>query len=84
MSTYHLHARRILGPLCSPVSDDRRAFEDDNYEQLTSLARRFCSEGFTVWIYDHGHPSPLAGASDLRTITRLSPRRDGATREPAG
>ncbi len=82
VSTYRLHARRLSGPLSCPVRDETRTAQDDDRTALTCSARDLCAEGFSVWIYDHGHETPLVGASDLRTIARYTPA--GAARRPAG
>ncbi len=73
MSTFHLHARLIEGPLSNLIRDEVDHAEADEWEEALSLADGFLARGFTVWIYDHGHVAHLPGASDYRTVAQLKP-----------
>ncbi len=80
MSIYHLHARLLQGPLSAPVRNERRVSETDSWDNAQAWAREQLAHGFTVWIYDHGHVTQIAGASDYRTIALLQPARLTSTR----
>lgn len=87
MSLYHLHARAIEGPLGALRRDEVRAWHTDEVAEAEAWIHRQLAEGFTVWVYDHGHSARLIGASDWRLIGHYRPRADGAmpalTRHPA-
>lgn len=75
MSTYHLHARILVGTVAAPERDEVRLSEADSWDDAQGWAREQLAAGFTVWIYDHGHVTPIAGASDYRTVAHLRPTR---------
>ena len=87
MSTYHLQARLLVGPLSRPERDETRTSAGDDLDELLAVSRALSAQGFTVWIYDHGHPAPLPGASDYRTVVHLpadrAMRDDPGRRAPA-
>lgn len=80
MSTYHLHARLLEGPLAAPERDEVRVSETDSWDDAQAWARAQLVHGFTVWIYDHGHVTPIAGACDYRMIAHSQPTRTASTR----
>jgi hypothetical protein len=80
MSTYHLHARLRTGPLAAPERDELRVCETDSWDDAQSWAREQLAQGFTVWIYDHGRVTPIAGASDYRVVAHMQPTRTATTR----
>ena len=76
MSRYHVHARALEGPLQAPQRDEVRVDQFDDADTAEEWAHRKVAEGFSVWVYDHGHPTRLTGASDYRLIAHY--RADGA------
>ena len=79
MSVYHLHARAVEGPLDALRRDEVRTAQTDDAAEAESWARAQLRDGFTVWIYDHGHGPRLSGASDHRLIGRYRPAPPGTT-----
>ena len=75
MSKYHLHARLHEGPLGNPVRNELQTRESDDLAEVKRLARDLVTDGFTVWIYDHGNTAVASGGSNYRTILRY--RSDG-------
>ncbi len=85
MSTYHLHARLLVGPIQAPLRDEARVSGADTLAEAQQWSRERVAEGFTVWIYDHGHVATVPGASDLRRIAFTRPSTPYATiTHPAG
>jgi hypothetical protein len=80
VSTYHLHARLLKGPLAAPERDELRVWETDSWDDAQGWAREQLAHGLTVWIYDHGHVTPIAGASDYRVVAHMRPTRIASTR----
>jgi hypothetical protein len=78
VSRYHLHARALEGPLQAPRRDEVRVAQADDPDEAEAWAHRRVDEGFTVWVYDHGSPSRLSGASDYRLIAHYRPDGAGA------
>lgn len=74
MSTYHLQARLLIGPPHQPVRDELRSADSDDWEELSAVADQLVATGFTVWLFDHGHRTPIPTASDYRLITCLRPK----------
>jgi hypothetical protein len=75
MSLYHGQARLMKGQ-----RDELRTHETDNLADAKQWARELASEGFTIWIYDHGNTAVAPGGSDYRTILTFTP--DGQSVEP--
>jgi len=73
VSTYHLHARIMVGPPSALERNEARRDETDSWEYAQTWFREQLAEGFTVWIYDHGHVPIVAGASDYRVIAHERP-----------
>ncbi|WP_169736808.1 hypothetical protein [Pseudonocardia spinosispora] len=73
MSAYHLHARLHEGPLGRPVRNELQMHNTDDLAEVELTAKALASDGFTVWIYDHGHGDVCAGASDYRLILLFTP-----------
>ncbi|MGI9003112.1 MAG: hypothetical protein ACR2GH_15885 [Pseudonocardia sp.] len=73
MSTYHLKARILVGPLSARERDEVRLHETDNWEYAQTWLRKQLADGFTAWIYDHGHVPRVHGASDYRVIAHERP-----------
>jgi hypothetical protein len=80
VSIYHLHARLLTGPFAAPERDELRVWETDSWDDAQGWAREQLAHGFTVWIYDHGHVTPIAGASDYRVVAHVQPTRIASTR----
>jgi hypothetical protein len=76
VSVFHLHARLVEGPLGAFTRDESRAATADSWPAAVASAERLRESGFTVWIYEHGTPSPIPTASDLHVVARLSPGSD--------
>ncbi len=74
MSTYHLQARLLTGPLHPPTRNELRTAESDNWDELSTIADQLVADGFTVWLFDHGTRTTISGASDYRLITHLRPK----------
>jgi len=79
MSLFHLHARLLEGSLENLRRDELQITDSDDWNEINDLARELVAHGFTVWIYDHGHKTPLPGASDYRVVARLHPHRHAGT-----
>jgi hypothetical protein len=77
VSRYHLHARALEGPLQRPLRDEVRVAQADDPDEAETWAHRHVDEGFSVWVYDHGHSTRLTGASDYRLIAHYRPAGDG-------
>jgi hypothetical protein len=77
VSRYHLHARALEGPLEAPRRDEVRVSQTDDAEDAEVWAHDQVAEGFTVWVYDHGHPARVTGASDYRLIAQYRPAAGG-------
>jgi hypothetical protein len=78
VSRYHLHARALEGPLQAPRRDEVRVAAADDPDEAETWARRRVAEGFTVWVYDHGHPNRVSGACDYRLIAHYRRTGDAA------
>jgi hypothetical protein len=76
VSAFHLHARLVEGALGTFTRNESRAETADTWAAATAVADDLCRRGFTVWIYEHGAPSPLLTASDLRVVACRGPQRD--------
>lgn len=68
MTTYHVHARLLRGPLSAPLCNEVRVAETESLSAAEDWCRAHVADGFTVWIFDHGHTDVLVGASNLRRI----------------
>ncbi len=73
MSRYHLHARALEGPLQAPRRDEVRVTQTDDADEAETWAHGQVDNGFTVWVYDHGHQVRVTGASDYRLIAHYRP-----------
>ncbi len=73
MSTYHLKARIMVGPPAALERDEVRLHETDSWDDAQTWFRQQLADGFTVWIYDHGHVPLVHGASDYRAIAHERP-----------
>lgn len=73
MSTYHLHAHILVGPLAAADRDEVCISETDSWDDARTWSREQLADGFTVWIYDHGHFPLISGASDYRVIAHERP-----------
>jgi outer membrane lipoprotein-sorting protein len=73
MSLYHLYARVDEGSLRDPSRSELRIEDADDLGEMVKLAKTLVSDGFTVWIYDHGNTTMCAGGSDYRTVLRYDP-----------
>jgi hypothetical protein len=78
VSRFHLHARALEGPLQAPLRDEVRVAQADDPDEAEAWAHRYVDEGFTVWVYDHGTPARLRGASDYRLVAHYRPAGDTA------
>jgi hypothetical protein len=78
VSRYHLHARALEGPLRAPRRDEVRVTQTDDADEAETWAHDQADDGFSVWVYDHGHQVRVAGASDYRLIAHYRPA-SGAT-----
>jgi hypothetical protein len=76
VSRFHLHARALEGPLQAPRRDEVRVAQADDPDEAEAWAHRYVDEGFTVWVYDHGTPARLRGASDYRLVAHYRPAGD--------
>jgi hypothetical protein len=84
VSRYHLHARALEGPLQAPLRDEVHVTQTDDADEAESWAHTQVDEGFTVWVYDHGHHVRVSGASDYRLIAHYRPATDSAPRSGPG
>ena len=73
MSSYHLHARLHEGPLGEAVRDELQTCESDELTEVEQLAKELATQGFTVWVYDHGNTAVASGGSNYRTILKYRP-----------
>jgi hypothetical protein len=73
VSKYHLHARLHEGPLGHPVRNELQTRESDDLAEVKRLAKDLVTDGFTVWIYDHGNTAVASGGSNYRTVLRYRP-----------
>lgn len=73
MSTYHLHARLVEGSPKASVRDEARVSETDSWDDAQAWVTEQLADGFTAWIYDHGHTPAVDGASDFRLVARSQP-----------
>jgi hypothetical protein len=73
MSLYHLHARLLEGTLIDASRNELQSRETDDWDEVVSLGRELAKRGFSVWVYDHGRPSPYPSASDFRVVAEFSP-----------
>jgi len=75
VSLYHGQARLIKGHW-----DELQTHEGDDLVEVKQWAKELASEGFTVWIYDHGNTAMCPGGSNYRTIVEFTP--DGKSVDP--
>ena len=75
MSHYHLQARLFKGQ-----RDELQTHETDDLAEAKQWAKRLASDGFTIWIYDHGNTAVCPGGSNYRTIVKFTP--DGQSVDP--
>jgi hypothetical protein len=75
MSLYHGQARLIKGQ-----RDELQTHETDDLADAKQWAKELASDGFTIWIYDHGNTAVAPGGSNYRTILKYSP--DGQSVDP--
>jgi hypothetical protein len=61
------------GPLGTPSRNELRTQEANDLAEVERTAKALASDGFTVWIYDHGNASVSPGGSDYRTVLKYSP-----------
>jgi hypothetical protein len=74
VTRYHLHARLFEGVLGDPSSHyEFQSRDTDDSTEVRAEARELASRGFTVIIYDHGHVTTVADASDYRQIAKYWP-----------
>ncbi|OLT13644.1 hypothetical protein BJF78_21695 [Pseudonocardia sp. CNS-139] len=73
MSAFHLEARLFVGPLSAPERDEWRHAGADSWAEAERWVEQQVAAGFTVWVYDHGRPSPIPSASDLRLVAHARP-----------
>jgi hypothetical protein len=75
MSLYHGQARLVKG-----LRDELHTHESNDLTEVTQWAKEQASDGFTVWIYDHGNTAVCPGSSNYRTILKFTP--DGQSVDP--
>jgi hypothetical protein len=68
VSLYHLQARLIKGQ-----RDELQTHETDDLAEAKQWAKELASDGFTIWIYDHGNTAVAPGGSNYRTIFTFTP-----------
>jgi hypothetical protein len=54
--------------------DETRTTTAESWPGAVAAAEHLRARGFTVWIYEHGSPSSIPTASDLRVVSCLSPK----------
>lgn len=52
-----------------------QSHETDDLAEVTAAAKELAARGSTVVIHDHGHHTPLVGASDNRQVAKYYPNR---------
>ena len=77
MRELHLQARRLIGPLSQPRSNETRLSQSDDWVAVRAEADALARDGFTVWVFRYGlQQAPALATHGLRLVLTIQPVRD--------